>query len=1118
MKITITCIWILCLLAPVASVAAAASDISSPDGRILLRTHAASGQVAYSVEFNGKPVIAKSRLGIELGGGHFSGAIMVSGSKTRSHDDTWEPVWGQFSEVRDHYNELTLGLTEIDAPTRRMQVILRAYNDGIAFRYAFPKQQGLQDVTFEKELSSVAIVSENPIAWYAKSSTGLSSHVPFEQINRACRTPFTVQLSGNCFISLHEAAVVNSSDATLSLAEDKRTLTYSSGCRQETGTVSAWRSIQIASAPGGLIESSLLLNLNEPHKMADTSWIKPGVSLWDWRCHGGKADDGFVYGINTESYIRYIDFAHEHGLAYVLIDAEWYGPERDAKSDPVTHEHEVDMPKITRYAKEKGVGIWVYLNDIALKNFDMDRTFAQYQKWGIKGIKHGFLGGGSQAKIEFSVKVLETCAQYQIMYNLHEPMKPTGVTRRFPHYMSREYVNSMLDAPTRPPATPTELCIFPVVHNLAGPVDRSCGLFDMDESILRAKVHKQIPSTVVSQAAQCLVFPSGILTLPDMPDAYKRKLDLFEFIKQLPMTYDETEVLEMTIGEYITMARRAGDTWRVAALANESGRELALKLDFLEPGVTYDVTLYEDTAESDYRFSGPWSRREAARQKVPFTPVETYRERYQIRQTTVKQGDTISARIAPGGGHCMWLRPANTPATELAKPKIFNIKDYGAIGDGVAMNTDAVQKTIDACHVAGGGSVRVPAGDYVIGTIRLTSNVTLSLDYGASLLGSTNLADYPTEGLDDPREGGPHCLIYAKDATDITIEGLGTIDGRGTHVNFPRKRTGGRNTGIRPRLLRMDNCENLTFSGITYKRPAFWGLHLIDCKDIHFNGITVRFRNNNYNNDGLDLDGCENVLIENCDIESGDDAICLKSSKNPCRNIVVRACRVASNTSPLKFGTSSRGGFLDVSVTNCYFYDSPMGAIKLQLVDGGRLENVDISRIVMENVGNPIFIRLGDRGNTYSRERGGKIPVGTVKNIRITDVVAKVTVENRAKAAEAAYKNVKIDTSPGVTDREKSKAGPIMITGIPGHCIEDVVLENIKISYPGHGNEEDAERVVPEDGARYPEQFFFGVLPAWGAYIRHARNVEFKNVALTLRGLDARQRVVLDDVEGFVEQ
>ena len=216
--------------------------------------------------------------------------------------------------------------------------------------------------------------------------------------------------------------------------------------------------------------------------------------------------------------------------------------------------------------------------------------------------------------------------------------------------------------------------------------------------------------------------------------------------------------------------------------------------------------------------------------------------------------------------------------------RVFNIKSYGAVGDGVAIETEAVQKSIHACHAAGGGIVRVPAGDFQIGTIWLKSNITLSLDHGASLPGSLDIADYKTDGLSNPREGGPHCLIYAENACNIVIEGLGVIDGRGAPENYPRLRSGGRETSIRPRLIRMVNCDQLTFSGVTYKRPAFWGLHLIDCKNIHFNAITVRFRKNNFNNDGLDLDGCENVLIENCDIDSGDDAICLKSTKNPCQN------------------------------------------------------------------------------------------------------------------------------------------------------------------------------------------------------------------------------------------
>ena len=450
---------------------------------------------------------------------------------------------------------------------------------------------------------------------------------------------------------------------------------------------------------------------------------------------------------------------------------------------------------------------------------------------------------------------------------------------------------------------------------------------------------------------------------------------------------------------------------------------------------------------------------------------------------------------------------------ESTKPKLFNIKSYGAIGDGVALETEAIQKTIDACHAAGGGAVWVPAGEFVIGTIHLRSNITLSLDHGASLLGSQNQEDYPIETLRSAREGNSECLLYAEDATDIRLEGLGVIDGRGTKEHFP-KRSGPGGKDNRPRLIRFENCRKVTFSGLTYKNPAFWGMHLVDCKDLHFTGVTLRMRNNNSNNDGMDIDGCENVLIENCDIESGDDAICLKSSKNPCRNIVVRNCKVSSHTAALKFGTSSSGGFFDVNVTNCYFVDCPMGAIKLQIVDGGRMENINISRIVMEDVGSPVFIRLGNRGRVYTKntytgtkqlnaQKSEGAGVGSIKGVKISDVVAEVRIQSKGKTP---------------TSKEIAKAGPIMIAGIPEHVVEDVVLENITVSYPGNGTEEDSKREVPEDVTRYPEQFFFGVLPAWGAYIRHAKNVEFINVKMETRASDARERLYLEDAEGFVER
>lgn len=459
-----------------------------------------------------------------------------------------------------------------------------------------------------------------------------------------------------------------------------------------------------------------------------------------------------------------------------------------------------------------------------------------------------------------------------------------------------------------------------------------------------------------------------------------------------------------------------------------------------------------------------------------------------------------------------------------SKIAVFDIKEYGAVGDSVTLDTKAMQKAIDACTKAGGGTVKVPEGKFLIGTIILKNNVTLSLDYGAFLLGSLNIADYDANLRTPREESNGQCMIYAEDASNIAIDGLGVIDGRGTAAAFPRDDL---NKNPRPRLVRMENCKQVRLHGVTFKRPAFWGVHLVDCINVHVDGIKIRSRNNNANNDGLDIDGCQNVLVENCNIDSGDDGICLKSSLNPCKNIVVRNCVVSSNTAPFKLGTSSRGGFIDVSVTNCYFYNCPMGGIKLQLVDGGKLENIAISRITMKNVGSPIFIRLGNRGRIYENFKAQiqdanvkpeGAPVGSLKNVRISDIVAEVTIEDPEKSEHVVYRGSEKPKSNVITDRLRAQSGPIMIAGIPGHYIENVTLENISISYPGLGTDKDKKNAVPEDIARYPEQFFFGVLPAWGAYIRHAKNITFKNVKMQTRTTDAREEIVTDDVSNFINK
>lgn len=433
----------------------------------------------------------------------------------------------------------------------------------------------------------------------------------------------------------------------------------------------------------------------------------------------------------------------------------------------------------------------------------------------------------------------------------------------------------------------------------------------------------------------------------------------------------------------------------------------------------------------------------------------------------------------------------------LPSRKTVDIRTFGAIGDGHTLNTAAIQRAIDACATAGGGKVRIAGGRFVTGTIRMKDKVTLHLDKGAVLLGSTNLADYATDvigAVEAPAFN--RCLIYAHAVKGIGFSGHGLIDARGSQQAFPVKV--GERLGERPMLMRLVDCQEVSFSSVSFKNSASWGLHLLNCDRVRFDKIRIESQGNNTNNDGIDLDGCHDVQILNSTIHSGDDAICPKSTtQRPCSNIVVRACELSSHTAGFKLGTSSRGGFIDIQVTDTYFVDCPMGAIKLLLVDGGRMENIFLSDLRMERVGGPIFVRLGNRGRTYDRpteqvydanQKPEGSPIGIMRNIHIKNVTATVTGNMRNRQG-------------------------LMITGIPGHRIENVKLENIRIALPGGGTEEESKRSVPEDITRYPEQFFFGVLPSSCLYARHIKGLTLQNVSFVIEKHDARAPVYTEDVE-----
>lgn len=434
----------------------------------------------------------------------------------------------------------------------------------------------------------------------------------------------------------------------------------------------------------------------------------------------------------------------------------------------------------------------------------------------------------------------------------------------------------------------------------------------------------------------------------------------------------------------------------------------------------------------------------------------------------------------------------------------FDIRAYGAVGDGNQLNTEAIQAAIDACAEGGGGTVYFPAGRFLSGTIYLKSNVTLHLDAGAVLLGSTNLDDYPVE-VPEHRSFADNymdkSLIYAEKVENVSIRGSGIIDGQGGCPAFQLVIIPGRKYYIeerpevirslannfkeRPAIVRMIECENITVKDITFKDAASLVQWYLACEDVTIDGISVHSVAN-HNNDGIDIDNCEKVRIANCEIRTGDDAIVLKSTSNRiCKNVTVTNCILSSGSNGFKCGTESNGGFQDITVDNCTIYETGNGGISLELVDGGTFDRVSVSNITMRDASGGIFIRLGNRARSFKEgmERPG---MGSMSNIIISNVQAI-----------------------GV-----HKFG-CSITGLPGFPVKNVTLENIRMKYNGGGTQADADRAIPELPEAYPEFKMFGMLSSYGFFVRHVENLRFQNLDLDFEDEDYRPAVIFEDVHGL---
>lgn len=604
--------------------------LTSPNSEIAFEVSAVDNNLIYSVDRLSEELIKSSKIEI------FKEAnFKILDYTITENSSSWENVWGQFSTVDNTYNQLTIDFISKEIEGK---LTVRAYDDGVAYRFSIPEGKPetidlLCEFNVVEECSFHAVMlNSTPIG--PLSVDDIDNLTDWKnKIN----IPIVAETSKQTAIAILESDLYSATGfSTMSMKwnKDSKTLySLNSSELSGKGSITPWRVILIGDQVGDLVVSTTPINLSAPSKVEDTSWIKPGKTLWDWRVHGYRTEDGFQYGINTDSYKRFIDFAAESNINYFLIDAAWYSSASKGKFKLLD---ELDLQKVIDYAKTKSVDLMIYY-DRHHGEYGDKELFPYFSTLGMKGVKYGFMGNDAQ----FTRYAIEQSAESKLLVDFHDSPAPmTGVRRTLPNAITREYCHAQQDS--RKAFTPEKFIKMALINAITGPLDMNNGNFDIDgiNAGDRLKGPKKLNSyltTVTSEAARTLIIFSGLVCLSDAPEAYKAKSDLFEFIKKQPSgKWDESRVLHSKIGEYITTARRAGKEWFIGSVISQKGGELDIDLDFLEKDVNYEVTLYED---------------------APDTHCRTNPEAYQVRTIKVTKGDVVKAIMAPGGGHCMWIRP-----------------------------------------------------------------------------------------------------------------------------------------------------------------------------------------------------------------------------------------------------------------------------------------------------------------------------------------------------------------------------------------------------------------------------------------------------------------------------
>ncbi|GEP51265.1 alpha-glucosidase [Flavobacterium noncentrifugens] len=618
-----------------------------------------SGQPQYKFTSNGKSVIEPSLLGFEFQDiKKMTDGFKVVNAEQTTADQTWEQPWGEFRKVRDHHNQLIIHLKESGGENRLVDLIFRVFDDGLGFRYSFPQQPNLKKVKISNEITQFTFSDDNDVWWipvHAENSYYESFYrkTPISKTD-TINTPATFETKNKLFVAIHEADLTDFASMTLSKSGNKQykseLVPWKDGVKvyAEAPFQTPWRTIIIGEKPGDLATSTLMLNLNEPSKIKDASWIAPSkyIGIW-WGMHLEKYTwgQGPKHGATTENTKKYIDFAAKNKLDGVLVEGWNVGWDGDWTADGSAFSFtkpypDFDIVEIGKYAAMKNVRLIGHHETAgATKHYEseLEEAFKLYNKIGVNTVKTGYVNKyldkkewhDSQYGVRHYRKVIETAAKYHIMIDNHEPVKGTGLQRTYPNFMSQEggrgqeYNAWSADGGN----TPEHLTLLPFTRMLSGPFDYTPGNFDFD---YKTPQGAKVQTTLANQLALYVIIFSPLQMASDLPENYEGKRE-FEFVKEVPCIWSETKVLDSKMGEYTTIARKDwnGKNWYLGSITNKDSRDLSVPLSFLDSGKTYTAEIYADGAGADYK-TNPY-------------PVT-------ITKQTVTSASVLNLKLAPGGG------------------------------------------------------------------------------------------------------------------------------------------------------------------------------------------------------------------------------------------------------------------------------------------------------------------------------------------------------------------------------------------------------------------------------------------------------------------------------------